>query len=54
MKKWVYESGDTVKEFDTEEEAQAWFDANDPEGVAFLMDVNDKKAREQVFPSRAR
>jgi hypothetical protein len=54
MKKWVYESGETVKHFDTEDEAQAWFDANDPEGVAFLMDIDDKKAREREVPPRAR
>jgi hypothetical protein len=32
---WVYENGDELKLFDTDDEARAWFEENDPEGVAF-------------------
>jgi hypothetical protein len=32
---WVYEEGDVVKIFDTADEARAWFEKNNPEGVAF-------------------
>ena len=32
---WVYEEGDVLKIFDTADEARAWFEKNDPEGVAF-------------------
>jgi viroplasmin and RNaseH domain-containing protein len=38
---WLYETGDTVKSFDTEEEAQAWFDIHDPEGVAFKHELSE-------------
>jgi hypothetical protein len=41
MKKWLYESGEVCKTFDTEEQAQEWFKKNDPEGVAFLVDVSE-------------
>jgi hypothetical protein len=32
---WIYEEGDVLKIFDTDDEAREWFKANDPEGVAF-------------------
>jgi hypothetical protein len=32
---WIYEEGDVLKIFDTADEARAWFEVNDPEGVAF-------------------
>jgi hypothetical protein len=32
---WIYEEGDVLKIFDTDDEARAWFKENDPEGVAF-------------------
>jgi hypothetical protein len=38
---WVYEQGDTLRIFDIEEEAEAWFKEHDPEGVAFKYDVSD-------------
>lgn len=34
-KVWVYESGDIFKTFDSADEANAWFEIHDPEGVAF-------------------
>jgi hypothetical protein len=38
----IYEKGrDTERQFDSEEEAQAWFNLNDPEGVAFEYPVED-------------
>jgi hypothetical protein len=38
---WVYENGDTFKRFDSEDEARAWFEMNDPEGVAFAVVLGD-------------
>jgi viroplasmin and RNaseH domain-containing protein len=38
---WIYQAGDTFKTFDSEEEAQAWFDVHDPEGVAFRHEVSE-------------
>jgi hypothetical protein len=32
---WIYEEGDVLKVFDTADEARAWFEKNNPEGVAF-------------------
>jgi hypothetical protein len=36
---WIYEEGDVLKIFDTEDEAHTWFKDNDPEGVAFKHTV---------------
>jgi hypothetical protein len=36
---WIYEQGDVLKIFDTDDEARAWFEENDPEGVAFKHEV---------------
>lgn len=44
---WIYESGDTFKTFDSEEEAQAWFDVHDPEGVAFRHEVSELRPGRQ-------
>ena len=38
---WIYESGDVVKSFDSEDEARAWFKENDPEGVAFKHELSE-------------
>jgi viroplasmin and RNaseH domain-containing protein len=37
---WIYENGDTLKTFDTEEEAQTWLDEHHLEGVAFEHEVS--------------
>lgn len=39
MTVWIYRQGDDLKVFATAEAAQAWFDENDPEGVAFEYPV---------------
>jgi hypothetical protein len=31
---WVYENGDEFKSFGSEQEAKAWLEINDPNGVA--------------------
>ena len=36
---WIYEEGDVLKVFDTADEARAWFEKNNPEGVAFEHDL---------------
>jgi hypothetical protein len=36
---WIYEQGDVLKTFDTDDEARAWFKEHDPEGVAFKHDL---------------
>jgi hypothetical protein len=36
---WIYDQGDELKVFASEKAAQDWFDANDPEGVAFEYPV---------------
>jgi hypothetical protein len=36
---WIYEEGEVLKIFDTEDEARAWFKDNDPEGVAFQHEL---------------
>jgi hypothetical protein len=39
---WIYEEGsDTERRFDSADEAQAWFDKHDPEGVAFEHQLSD-------------
>lgn len=40
MTVWIYEAGrEGMKVFASEEAAQAWFEKNDPEGVAFAYPV---------------
>jgi hypothetical protein len=39
MTVWIYDQGEDLKVFATEEVAQAWIDENDPEGVAFEYEV---------------
>jgi hypothetical protein len=34
---WIYDEGDLLKAFDTADEARAWLEKNNPEGVAFEM-----------------
>jgi hypothetical protein len=41
MTVWIYKRGDEIKVFTTAEAAQAWFDKNDPEGVAFEYPVEE-------------
>lgn len=41
MTVWIYKRGDEIKVFATAEAAQAWFDKNDPEGVAFEYPVEE-------------
>jgi hypothetical protein len=36
---WIYEQGDVLEIFDTDDEARAWFKKNDPEGVAFKHEL---------------
>ena len=42
---WIYEKGEDLIVFATLEAAQAWFDKNDPEGVAFFF----RKHLEQIL-----
>jgi len=39
MTVWIYDQGKELKVFATAEAAQAWFDENDPEDVAFEYPV---------------
>jgi hypothetical protein len=39
MTVWVYSNGEIIKVFASPEAAQAWFDENDREGVAFEHEV---------------
>jgi hypothetical protein len=39
MTVWIYDQGEDMKVFATEEIAQAWLDENDPDGVAFEYEV---------------
>lgn len=39
MTVWIYECGDEIMVFATAEAAQAWFDENDPLGVAWEYPV---------------
>lgn len=42
----IYEEGrDTEKRFDSADEAQAWFDKHDPEGVAFEYRLSDLRPK---------
>jgi hypothetical protein len=42
---WIYERGEELMVFATEDDAREWFKENDPEGVAFEHKV------EQVIPA---
>ena len=44
---WVYQ-GKELKVFASAEAAQKWFDENDPEGVAFIYEVEGKVALEPI------
>ncbi|MCA1457694.1 hypothetical protein I6F35_31660 [Bradyrhizobium sp. BRP22] len=37
----IYDNGEIFKSFDSEEEAQAWFEIHDPEGVPFKHELSD-------------
>ena len=39
MTVWIYDRGEDLKVFATEEVARAWIEENDPEGVAFEYEV---------------
>lgn len=39
MTVWIYDQGEDLKVFATEEVARKWIDKNDPEGVAFEHEV---------------
>jgi len=39
MMVWIYDQGEEIKVFATEEAAQVWLEKNDPEGVAFEHQV---------------
>ena len=41
MTVWIYDQGEELKVFATEDAARAWFEENDPEGVAFEYEVLD-------------
>lgn len=41
MKVWIYQRGEELMVFASQEVAQAWFDKHDPEGVAFAYEVID-------------
>lgn len=36
---WIYERGETLKVFTSDDDARAWFKENDSEGVAFEHEV---------------
>jgi hypothetical protein len=44
---WVYH-GKVLKVFASAEAAQKWFDVNDPEGVAFMCEVEGEEQLEPV------
>jgi hypothetical protein len=39
MTVWIYDQGEELKVFATDEDAKDWLDDNDPEGVAFEYEV---------------
>jgi hypothetical protein len=39
MTVWIYDQGEGLKVFATEDVARAWIEENDPEGVAFEYEV---------------
>lgn len=41
---WIYERGETLKVFATDDDARAWFAKHDTEGVAFEHEVLDADA----------
>jgi hypothetical protein len=41
MKKWIYESSDVFKTFDSADEANAWLAIHDPEGVAVEHELSE-------------
>lgn len=41
MTVWIYTQGETVRAFASDDAARAWFELNDPEGVAFEHEVID-------------
>jgi hypothetical protein len=41
MKKWIYESSDVFKTFDSADEANAWLAIHDPEGVAIEYELSE-------------
>jgi len=51
MNVWVYH-GKELKVFGSAEAAQKWFDTNDPEGVAFMCEVDGEEELEPM-PSLA-
>lgn len=48
MTVWIYDQGEDLKVFATEEAAQAWLDKHDPEGVAFEYEVIGPAARTEI------
>ncbi|KRR21967.1 hypothetical protein CQ13_07770 [Bradyrhizobium retamae] len=38
---WTYSRGDDVEVFATDDAARAWFEQNDPEGVAFERPIRE-------------
>jgi hypothetical protein len=42
---WIYEEGDVLKIFDTDDEARAWFKDNDPDGIRLKHEL------EQLIPA---
>ena len=47
-KVWVYQRGDELKVFATNEIAQAWFAKNDHEGVVFAYEVIGQSAADHA------
>ncbi len=45
MTVWIYDQGEELKVFATEEVARAWIERNDPEGVAFEYEILEEGAR---------
>jgi hypothetical protein len=39
MTVWIYDQGEELRVFATEEAAKSWLDENDPHGVAFEYEV---------------
>lgn len=46
---WIYDQGEDLKVFATEEAAQAWIEENDPEGVAFEYEVIGRQREPAAF-----
>jgi len=45
MTVWIYNQGNELMVFASEEAAKVWLDENDPEGVAFEYEVLDLPAQ---------